>query len=509
MHLRPAPYPYGLLTLRLLGKLGGKNRRVLRDPIDIDHQSDEFREETRFDFTWSVNLKDATTEMDTDEGSPQVSPFTVCLPIKRCVDFLNRIAIDDIHARDSLSDAPETSNEEPGEVVRLEDWDKLSSKNVEDLDLFLYCQDVINDTRTSQAEAALQVLRTSLTRIMNVEEGSLKIQSMEDSIMKKEESKSSDDVFDMQTIATKLDSYNYEFHTVTLGLMFGCCLESLREKELVFVRGLMAHIYAIVVSNQESIVRIDANGSSLTFNEEEGSDSNLLDEFGVCSEENLGSLKPFGYFEMNGPLEYTADPLVINKALADFLSQPSPSFISLGLDLLKYALELPKSTGVVKDETLDRGSLIYFESLVGSLCEKCVSTGWNRRDGLYEGLCLMVETLGAAWGRRYENELMNVALFSVKSIPKEMAVAGVKSFQFLVRLSSCLYGKPNFMKSGSNHKVPMFDLLSIWKKKDASKAAEESSGEETSKPTAVLTTPCDDVLQLLITEMASTKNLSR
>jgi len=29
-HLRPAPYPYGLLTLRLLGKLGGRNRVFLR-----------------------------------------------------------------------------------------------------------------------------------------------------------------------------------------------------------------------------------------------------------------------------------------------------------------------------------------------------------------------------------------------------------------------------------------------------------------------------------------------
>ena len=29
-HLRPAPYPYGMLSLRLLGKLGGRNRRFLR-----------------------------------------------------------------------------------------------------------------------------------------------------------------------------------------------------------------------------------------------------------------------------------------------------------------------------------------------------------------------------------------------------------------------------------------------------------------------------------------------
>lgn len=34
-HLRPAPYPYGLLSLRLLGKLGGRNRRFLRGIMNI------------------------------------------------------------------------------------------------------------------------------------------------------------------------------------------------------------------------------------------------------------------------------------------------------------------------------------------------------------------------------------------------------------------------------------------------------------------------------------------
>ena len=29
-HLRPAPYPYGMLALRVLGKMGGRNRRFLR-----------------------------------------------------------------------------------------------------------------------------------------------------------------------------------------------------------------------------------------------------------------------------------------------------------------------------------------------------------------------------------------------------------------------------------------------------------------------------------------------
>ncbi|KAL8143397.1 hypothetical protein V2J09_016429 [Rumex salicifolius] len=35
-HLRPAPYPWGAKSLQLLGKLGGRNRRFLKDPLALD-----------------------------------------------------------------------------------------------------------------------------------------------------------------------------------------------------------------------------------------------------------------------------------------------------------------------------------------------------------------------------------------------------------------------------------------------------------------------------------------
>jgi transformation/transcription domain-associated protein len=38
-HLQPAHYQFGLLTLRLLGKLGGKNRSFLQDPVDFEHSA--------------------------------------------------------------------------------------------------------------------------------------------------------------------------------------------------------------------------------------------------------------------------------------------------------------------------------------------------------------------------------------------------------------------------------------------------------------------------------------
>ena len=38
-HLRPSPYPFGPKALQLLGKLGGRNRRFLHDPLELTYKS--------------------------------------------------------------------------------------------------------------------------------------------------------------------------------------------------------------------------------------------------------------------------------------------------------------------------------------------------------------------------------------------------------------------------------------------------------------------------------------
>jgi hypothetical protein len=120
----------------------------------------------------------------------------------------------------------------------------------------------------------------------------------------------------------------------------------------------------------------------------------------------------------------------------------------------------------------------------------------------------MVETLGSFWAKRYEVEIMNVALFSVKSVPKEMSIAGSKSFVFLIELCSKLYGEPQ--KKPNNADIPItFDLLSIWKRKEESKSQNPSSTDEKVTAAPAVACPCDDVLHMLITEMASTKHLTR
>ena len=512
MHLRPAPYPYGLLTLRLLGKLGGKNRRVLREPIDIIDPktfSENSAENISLGFIWSAKPRNGDEKSDPEGESLKQSMFEIHLPIKRCLELLKRASSVKLFEPESISSGGVSSSEERnrksnGGISKPHDVATLLSKDIGDIDLLRYCRDVTEETTLSQVKAAIQVLRSALTRIVNIPNGSLADVDVKgmvklDSIEVQIES----GTFDMQTIATSLAKYNNEFHMIAIGLMFGCSFVPIREKELRFVKGMLTSVYVIITSNQGNIVRVDANGSSMYQLKSNSGTNDEVDEFG---EDGLGSLKPFGYFELNGPLKYTTDPLTINKSLAEFLSQPSPALISVGLDLLKHVLELPKmlnNTGsdVKADaEKLDRGSMIYFENLLSALCDRCVASDWSKRGGLYKGIGMTAEILGPSWAKRYEVEIMNVALYSVKSVPNEMSIAGIKSFEFLVQLCSTLYGKPGISQNQSSNTPFIVDMLSLLKKREE---------EKSPKTLSAVTNPCDDVLQMLINEMASTSHLVR
>lgn len=509
IHLRPAPYPYGLLTLRLLGKLGGKNRRVLREPIDIADPNtfaENSIENISLEFAWSAKpTGEGKENSDKEVESLKESVFKIKLPIQRCLELLKRtshVKIFDSEAISSgeISSSEEKKGESNGGNSKPQDVAALLSNDIGDVDLLGYCMNVTKETTLSQVKAAIQVLRSALTKIINVPNGCLvniDFEGIED--QKNTGVQIGSGTFDMQTIATGLSKYNSEFHTITIGLMFGCSFAPIREEELCFVKGLMTSVYVIVASNQANIVRVDANGSSIYLSTGPSETNDELKEFG---EDGLGSLKPFGYFELNGPLKYTTDPLTVNKALAEFLTQPSPALIEVGLKILKHVLELPKVLKSTENdgnssERLDRGSMIYFENLLSALSDRCVASDWSMRSGLYKGITMMVEILGQSWAKRYEIEIMNVGLFAVKSVPAEMSVAGIKSFEFLVHLCAHLYGKPGISQKSN---MPFtVDMLSLLKSKD----------EKSLDTLAVVSKPCDDVLQMLINELASTSHLVR
>jgi hypothetical protein len=102
---------------------------------------------------------------------------------------------------------------------------------------------------------------------------------------------------------------------------------------------------------------------------------------------------------------------------------------------------------------------------------------------------------------------MNIALFSLKNIPKEASIAGARSFEFLIDVCGRLYGKVSLPKDDSNDQsFFVHDALSPLKKKSSPEWSEGDADEESTSP---VTSPNDEVIEIIIPELTSTFNLSR
>eukprot|EP00980_Cylindrotheca_fusiformis_P015839 scaffold4637_cov128-Cylindrotheca_fusiformis.AAC.10 len=517
LHLRPAPYPYGLLTLRLLGKLGGKNRRVLRDPMDIT-DPERIKESIHplgFEVTWSriESTADQSSEMEVDGDNPQ--SFQMEIPIEECVQILKRIAMRPKLESENARQEPE---DESNEEITWKESQELWNVDIQKTNLLPFCCEVIDETNRNQVDAALAVLRGALTQIITVENFNVEAIDIagESGTVDNGGDRVVEGSFDMQSSSSTLAAYDRDLQMVGLGLMYGCAIAPVQEESLAYTKGLLTHLYLIVLSHQKCFARVDANGSTL-IGERTAADLGIGDDSQHASrdkiaEEGMGSLKPFGYFEQTGPLRHMTSPMILNNSLAEFLSMSSPQCREIGLGLLQHLLSLPqqlcvKATDDTKDEKrknfeLDRGSILYFENLLRVLIEKCVSVDWNRSQGLYSGINIMIQTLGSAWARKYESEILYAALFSLKSIPNEMSVAAAKGFQFLIRVCLSLYGTPTL---GITEQSPfIFDTLS-----SPDYNNEIRSSPEPAKDAKPVTSPCGDVIQTVISEMASTKQMVR
>lgn len=155
-HLRPAPYPYGLLTLRLLGKLGGKNRQFLRDPVPQPFLVDG-------DTTLQISAK---FKAERNENAMDDSDFYIAgelrlpLPLRSCVDMLREVAMGI-----ALDDVADTEQDNHGIEVETIDPLSLWDIKIEDLDLQAYSSYAIHRTKEDQAIACMNVIRAALAEI--------------------------------------------------------------------------------------------------------------------------------------------------------------------------------------------------------------------------------------------------------------------------------------------------------------------------------------------------------
>lgn len=147
-HLRPAPYPYGLLTLRLLGKLGGQNREFLREPQVLLNSKELLSMKS------SIALE---CEWKFENGAPRVR---LPIPLGRCVELLRRISLACIGRLRRRHDTESFDSAQKG-LLSWDDRSRLWDESLEPLDFASYSNDVMEKTKDSQAMACFTLLRAA------------------------------------------------------------------------------------------------------------------------------------------------------------------------------------------------------------------------------------------------------------------------------------------------------------------------------------------------------------
>lgn len=490
---------------------------MLREPFDVTnlHELKDCRHKLAVTFGWKDEDDAATKDVRQGlEKSKGEKVFDIQLPIDRCVEILETATL-----AQELSSETSSAGVSKESFMTWQESEKLLETRIDQTDLLPYCSDVILQTRKCQADAAISVLHSALTKMLGVQADSFELI---DALGKSKSRVSStppttpddtDNFLNIQTSSEQLTAYSKDLGSVCLGLMYGSAIKSDQDKAVTFMKGLLTHMFLVVSSHQEHIIRIDANGSNLHADNGQNTGQAPKDPVhGTLFEVGLGSLKPFGYFKQTGLLKGKTDPMVINSSLAKFLSCPYAETKKTALDLLRHLLMLPEAFsmnggkrsakhGAPASTHLDRGCLVFFENLLSAMCRECVSSQWHRRDGLYEGITLMIETLGSSWSQRYEIELINVGLFATKSVPEEMSVATVSAFKFLARLCDGLYGPSS--DGGTAEGEIIYDVLSVLRTRtEPNKGKDEGQSSSTA-------TPSSDVVQVLLVEITSTRQIVR
>jgi hypothetical protein len=149
-HLRPAPYPYGLLTLRLLGKLGGNNRAFLREPLLLSE--DIVADSARFEIRCHWTPVDGASKCET-------SAVVISVPIRRCLRMLKLVALTEGAGQSHVLPKfgrPDTLVKEWSDCSML--WDCRIDK----VDFESYKESVAKETMHSQASACLNLVISAL-----------------------------------------------------------------------------------------------------------------------------------------------------------------------------------------------------------------------------------------------------------------------------------------------------------------------------------------------------------
>lgn len=434
-HLQPAPYQYGLLTLRLLGKLGGKNRLFLQGPMAI-------RTVIKEEVIWP-NLRCKWNRIEVEDGNAKLGVedgfFSLKVPLERAMIVLK-----------SVAGIAKPESECTKQILRDILLQPSKQIKIEDEDLSYLKEEMIHSTAQEQANAAFVIIRSAMSVVLN-----FKHDPAQNRLAKKEEEidgkanergEPIDDFSRNDLYVNFLDASSNDdiaLKHILKCLFFALNIDFLHQEASDLFEGLVEHIILIIVT-RGNVRRVDyADGASISTTIDPKSRES------VVQNGKLKPLLPFGRYHFSGALKTGTNYFILNEVLPEMLESREASCVETVLKKMSNLFTLldrhsitsktaSKSDAVTNDEqeTLKDA---WVENLLFSLLQYCLEVRWEARWGLYEAICLIFNEMNQEWCRRFEIELMHVALFCLKDSPHEASLAQKEAYVFYVRILSFLY----------------------------------------------------------------------
>jgi hypothetical protein len=428
LHLQPAPYQYGLLTVRLLGKLGGMNKAFLNVPMNVSTVSKEVMSPLSMNFEWDRPPDSSQNHHD----------FSVDIPIRRSTIVLECVA------SMSLGKNYEPSlgfDEEYKTVMQTIKAIVQEEKDFENIDLSSLQSLFIYERTREQAEAAMVMLRSAVELILDIpNDPSFQF----DVLLESKDSWQEDLKNSKVSFSDSNIPENSTLKCVMEGLIHATCISFLEEEAKLLLQALVSQFVYLVCSNHRDVRRVDSISSDEDVSLMEKRQRELSMQNG-----KLNSLVSFGRFVFGGKLNTGINFFLPTEAIAQALCSRKSHTVNAALDMIT---DLFNTLKYIDEKGLDKISsqmTLWMESLLFSIVQACFSCTWEQRSGLYDGLSRLLNLCDQNWCKLFELELFHLAFYCLKDVPLE-AVSGQKDALVFFRQMLHLLYQEKDDQNGSN-----------------------------------------------------------
>ena len=421
-HLKPMPYAYGLLCMRLLGKLGGVNRLFIRELInykpDVGPGEPSFGGQGGGSLAlrceWHVDDADAA---DGPDGSTRDMSFSLPFPLERAVQVLRQVAAAPGIAVAGTDGAGAGVRGEEARPPPVPDVVGLISADARDLDLNSFTVARLEETKRGQSRSSFDVVRAALSALVDVDVDGGGAAAF--SVCTGVDESSDADAGEVESAIQEGDGYNADFSLVCRGLFAASVLDHLKGDALVLLKGLGTHIFFFLCVNRDRITRINCDGCEVDpFHQGTDGARQKLD-YGPSNhiaDGKIHSLNAIGNFRLGGRLGGGVDPFIFNETLArafacedaDLSSRAATEVMNHVIDVYHETREKVRAQAAAGDETQSSfWGDVLFENLVSKMCEVLFNISWDHRPGLMSGLFELITKMGLEWSKQFEVEVRN------------------------------------------------------------------------------------------------------